>query len=145
MTGSTGPAGGSEGTGRTRRVRLAAFLLVPFMLGARPLLDRLERYFSLDVEIAGVVGEQGDIVQHKIPVALTRTWPDPALDAWADGSASGGLGMWSATPTTDGRSVTAASLSWNAQLAPGASTTFVVTGSTTANPTALTASCGRSS
>lgn len=73
------------------------------MLGARPLLDRLERYFALDVEIAGVRGEQGDIVQHKIPVVLTRTWPDPELDAWADGSASDGLGMRSATPTTDGQ------------------------------------------
>lgn len=143
--------------GRTRRVRLAAFLLVPFVLGAvlastvvrttsspwsaraatawadkvvgsprstdesehfvlvrgakdgvdlstasddgaRPLLDRLERYFALDVETAGVVGEQGDIGQHKILVVLTRTFPDPALDAWADGSASDGLGVLQIAP-----------------------------------------------
>ncbi|PVU83612.1 hypothetical protein DDP54_12105 [Cellulomonas sp. WB94] len=61
----------------------------------------------------------------------------------ADGQTFGT--MWGAAPTTDGRSVTAASLSWNAQLEPGASATFGVAGSTTADPTTLTASCGRSS
>ena len=33
----------------------------------------------------------------------TSIEPDPELDAWADGSASDGLGMRSATPTTDGQ------------------------------------------
>jgi len=143
--------------GRSRRVRLAALLLVPFLLGgvlagavvnapgapwsaraateradtlvgtsrstdesehfvlvrgssdgsdpsgaseggAGHLLDRLERYFALDVETAGVAGEQGDIVQHKILVVLTRTWADPALGAWADGSVQDGLGVLQIAP-----------------------------------------------
>lgn len=76
--------------------------------GTRRLLDRLERYFALDVETAGVVGEQGagehgasaqgDIAQDKIVVVLTRTWADPALDAWADGSVSDGLGVLQIAP-----------------------------------------------
>jgi hypothetical protein len=169
--------------GRTRRVRLAAFLLVPFVLGAvlasavvrttsspwsaraatawadkvvgsprstdesehfllvrgakdgvdlstasddgaRPLLDRLERYFALDVETAGVVGEQGDIVQHKILVVLTRTWPDPALDAWADGSVSDGLGVLQIAPEA------ARSASWDVSRA--LATTLLELGSSAA-------------
>ncbi|MGV8977655.1 MAG: DUF6055 domain-containing protein [Cellulomonas sp.] len=96
--------------------------------GGRPLLDRLERYFALDVESAGVIGEQSDITQHKILVILTRTWADPALDAWADGSVSDDLGVLQIAPEA------ARSASWDVSRA--LATTLLELGSSAAEVSA---------
>jgi hypothetical protein len=66
--------------------------------GPHELLERLERYYALDVRTAGVVTDARTLARDKIAVVLTRTSAATTVDAWAQGAVSGDLGTLEVAP-----------------------------------------------